>query len=731
MIDIDSYYSCPLAYGGTLYLNGEPVTTLDSLDPSCTTIAKYAFLGNTDLTRVVLPESIISVQDGAFEGCSKIRYLEVGSNVTNMEDGVFRGCTSLRTIKFVDSDQTLNLGYYGGWHGYFHDSPLRNVYIGRKIDWDDDGYNYDDYYPFTTVTTAIFNAEEIASDYGFSEDRPGNHKLSTVYIGPKCKEISISSIRLTDMYIFCDDIKRAYWGGNNSIYEISNIYVINKSSVPESIAALKHQSINNLIETQNIQNGASYTYGSLPLITTDNFHNNVTGMTFRTPIHPLYSSVGFYDQGISVTLENELWNVDVNLPFSYSVIPATLTVIANDISKQYGSKIPELSCSFFGFKNDENKDVLTRLPNVETTATANSNVGTYPIIAWGAEAQNYTFNYERGILTITKADQRIEWEQQFNAVNVGNLIELTATSSSGLPVKYSSSDESIAEIISQGNTKFVRFIKPGKVSLRAFQNGNENYNEADLVCKTAIVGCLVSDITFEQNSVTLTEGETIQLTATVTPNYASNKVLTWNSSNSEVATVDANGKVFAIKQGNTTITAKSTDGSDISASISVTVVKLVSSIYINPINLTLGIGDEATIVAYALPSDATNPRLRWYSENENIAKVEKGIVTAIGTGTTYIIVESTDKSDIKEKCEVSVQTMVGVSSSSSDNLTIYAANSTIYIANLPIGQSACIFNADGRMIYKEVSTGNLISVKPTLHGVYIVTVGTKSFKVSL
>lgn len=203
------------------------------------------------------------------------------------------------------------------------------------------------------------------------------------------------------------------------------------------------------------------------------------------------------------------------------------------------------------------------MPNVETTATSESNVGTYPIIPSGAEAKNYTFNYERGTLTITKADQTIEWEQQFGTVNVGDVIELTATSSAGLPIKYTSTDDTVAEIFTQGGKKYVEFLKPGNVSIRANQEGNENYNEADRVSKSVKVDLLVSSIVLNQNAAAIAVGNSLQLTASVEPINASNKTLIWESANTEIATVDDYGKVNALKQGSTIITVKSTDGSNI------------------------------------------------------------------------------------------------------------------------------------------------------------------------
>lgn len=649
MMDVDSYYSCPLVYGGTLYLNNSPVSSLESLDPSCTTIAKYAFFGNTYLTNVVLPESIKSVQAAAFRGCSNMTYLEVGPNVTSMGEGAFISCSSLKTIKFCNSDQQLMLGRYeyGKIYKYFKDCPLTTVYIGRDIDWADDSYNYESYYPFTTVKTAVFNGTK-ASDYGFS------NLLTTAYVGTACKELSFSSKKLSNLFVFTNDITRAYLGSS-----ITNVYVIDKFNMPTKISELTCQSINNLVEIQNLQNGASYTYGNTPTIDSNNFVNNVVDMSLNTSASSLDTSVGFHDFGISLTLSNNLWDVNVNIPYSYSVTPALLTIIANDASRKYGTENPELTCSFFGFKNGETKEVLTRMPSVETTATRESNVGTYPIIPTGAEAQNYTFNYERGTLTITKADQTIEWGQQFGTVNVGDVVELTATSSADLPVKYTSTDESIAEIFTQGGKKYVEFMKPGNVLLRATQEGNENYNEADRVSKSVKVDLLVSSITLNQNSATLSSGNSLQLTASVAPANASNKALIWESANTEIATVDPNGKVNALKQGSTIITVKSTDGSNISAQCELTVVELVDGISINITTATLTEGQSLQLEASVSPEFATNKSVEWSSSNESVATVSQaGKVMAISKGSAVITAKSTDGSNVSASCDVNVIKLV-------------------------------------------------------------------------
>ena len=82
----------------------------------------------------------------------------------------------------------------------------------------------------------------------------------------------------------------------------------------------------------------------------------------------------------------------------------------------------------------------------------------------------------------------------------------------------------------------------------------------------------VTGISLDRNSATIKEGESIVLAATVTPDNADNKSVSWSSSSDAVATVDASGKVTGIKAGSATITATTEDGGK-TASCSVTVLR--------------------------------------------------------------------------------------------------------------------------------------------------------------
>lgn len=79
----------------------------------------------------------------------------------------------------------------------------------------------------------------------------------------------------------------------------------------------------------------------------------------------------------------------------------------------------------------------------------------------------------------------------------------------------------------------------------------------------------VSDVALDQTNATLMEGETLALTATISPDNATDKTVTWSTSNAEVAVVDENGVVTAVAEGEAIITVTTTDGSDLSATCSI------------------------------------------------------------------------------------------------------------------------------------------------------------------
>src|SRR5205814_1445973 len=99
---------------------------------------------------------------------------------------------------------------------------------------------------------------------------------------------------------------------------------------------------------------------------------------------------------------------DANYTISFvagtlTVMPAALTITADDKSKVYGATLPGLTASYSGFVNGDTASDLDTPVRLSTTATAASAVGTYPITASGAADANYTISFVGGTLTVTPA----------------------------------------------------------------------------------------------------------------------------------------------------------------------------------------------------------------------------------------------------------------------------------------------------------------------------------------
>ena len=169
---------------------------------------------------------------------------------------------------------------------------------------------------------------------------------------------------------------------------------------------------------------------------------------------------------------------------SLAITKASLTISAGNYTKKQGDAMPEFKANYTGFKNGEDESVLTKRPTFETTATVESAPGEYPITVYGVEADNYEVkSYITGTLTVLKRElkkQTITWNQEIKA-KVGSTIEMNATASSGLPVRYSYALVPRVETAYQvpqieGNN--ITFPEEGTYMLVAIQDGNNEYAAA-------------------------------------------------------------------------------------------------------------------------------------------------------------------------------------------------------------------------------------------------------------
>ena len=149
----------------------------------------------------------------------------------------------------------------------------------------------------------------------------------------------------------------------------------------------------------------------------------------------------------------------------------------------------------------------------------------------------------------------------------------------------------------------------------------------------------VTGISLDKTSVSLKKGESTTLKATVKPDNATNKTVTYTSSNTKVATVNSSGKVTAVGGGKATITAKA--GSK-TATCTVTVTVPQTGISASgSTTRKVTVGDTVKLSVVKVPSDSTdNFNVKWTSSNTKIATVSNGTVKAVAPGTVNITAES-------------------------------------------------------------------------------------------
>lgn len=155
----------------------------------------------------------------------------------------------------------------------------------------------------------------------------------------------------------------------------------------------------------------------------------------------------------------------------------------------------------------------------------------------------------------------------------------------------------------------------------------------------------VTGVTLNKTSTTIAQEQTEQLTATITPSYATNKNVTWSSSNENIASVSETGVVTGVGAGTATITVTTEDGGfTATCSVTVTAVYHVTGVSLNPTVLALHPGDQSSLTATVSPSNATNKNVTWSTSNSGVATVSGGSVTAVAGGTATITVTTVDGS---------------------------------------------------------------------------------------
>ncbi|MBC5715259.1 Ig-like domain-containing protein [Roseburia sp. BX1005] len=245
---------------------------------------------------------------------------------------------------------------------------------------------------------------------------------------------------------------------------------------------------------------------------------------------------------------------------------------------------------------------------------------------------------------------------------------------------FTTSNKKVATVDKKGK---ITAKKPGKATITMTAAAGGKKAKIKVTVKKKIT--VAKSVTLDQTSLSLKPSETATLTATVNPAKAAGKKVYWYSSDSDVATVNANGVVTAVADGAATITAVASDSGAKSASCSVTVATPapnptpaptpapnptpaptptpetvdVTSVTVDPekVRLVLGRTELANVTATVAPENATDKTITWTTDNDKVATVEAteagAKITAVAAGTAKIT--ATAKNGVKAEIAVTVK----------------------------------------------------------------------------
>ena len=572
-----TFYFCPLS---KITLN-EGLKTIGS-SAFCQRISPN---NQGALTELIIPDSVTKIEADAFGCCSFLKNLVLGSSLNSIGDHAFFNSISLKTVT-LRTPEPPTLGIYvfsvsKESTNFYVPECTRHKYL-RQYPWKE--YTIID--PFVLTDFVVEVEGEVVDDI-FTK-------------GLTMQEGEQKSIKATPVPY----VKDLYLSWSNRYYGISGCWAMN-----------------------------------LPCENTTTITAKESGTDY------VEISCGAYNFSKTFVL--------TVLP-PPEVKPEKIELSHETLSLEKGESVTIMATVM---PEDATDKTITWASSDEAVATVNAE-GKVTAVALGEATVTATCGEVSTYCTVTVVAtpaESITISQETATLKVGETVELTATvmpeDATDKTVSWTSSDEAVATVDAEGK---VTAVALGEATISA------TCGEVSTYCTVTVVATPAESITISQETATLKVGETVELTATVMPEDATDKTVSWTSNDEAVATVDAEGKVTAIALGEATVTA--TCG-EVSTYCTVTVVATpAESITISQETATLKVGETVELTATVMPEDATDKTVSWTSNDEAVATVDaEGKVTAVALGEAEITATAADGSGISANCLVTVNPVLAES----------------------------------------------------------------------
>ena len=631
----------------SLFINGIEATNL-VIPNSVTSINDYAFHRFYSLKSVIIPESVTSIGISSFSYCDSLTCITISNSLTSIGNRAFFGCNSLKSINIPNSVLTIgNEAFRDCWSLKSIEIPNSVTFIGESA------FNSCG----SLASVKIGNAVTNIGDYAF---RYCNNLRHVTWDAVNCTTIGY--------YAFYDRYESipvpSLRFGDIVQYIPQGLPMLNMRDqtlfIPNSVKTIDTYAIHGYCAAVVIGNG-------LENIVAGTFPSDIS-IAYATSTEPLPCEPGAF-------ANPQTLYVPVGSKIKYFTAPGW-SEFANIIEGEYNAATTiELDRDSVTLYKESSLQLLASvLPNSAT----DTSVGWYSLNSGVASVSN------NGVITANGVGETdiIVWIDQVSDtchVKVTPImVESIALSANHLSMALNETytltanaypgnaeNRTLEWIIPENDMLLTQEVTGTSLNIGAIGEGTVTItvratdgSGVSASCEIFVsANTPIKNLTLSPETLNLYVGYSEQLNAIITPQDAYIQDLRWFSNNENVVTVDNNGRATGRGVGNATITAFTTDGSNLSATCAITVTNIpVESVTLNYSDLELYEGNSTYLYATVLPSNAMNKTLRWESSNPRVATVSSnGRVNALEVGTTIITATSTDGTDISAACRITVR----------------------------------------------------------------------------
>ena len=581
-------------------------------------IGQSAFLNCISLQEITLPESITNLGYSVFSGCSSLSEVNLPSNLQSIPDSAFSACSSLQHIELPESVTTIGSGIFSDC------DSLVSVELPEDLEMiPSEAFRYCDNLKKVIVPTGV---SEVGNN-AFA-DCPS---LETVFLPSSIARDKFGS---TVFYNSPNVVLYVVNGSGAYSYAVNSrlAYVVLSDEITMEADEITMQVGENREMTVMRRSYAVVNNASLTWTSTDDEVASVENgvITAKSGGDAVITAELPDGAQAKVTVHVD----DRKLPIT--AIELSETELEMDVNTRKGLKATIVP------SNTTDNKILSWESEDPTIAIVSA---TGNVTAKGPGTTMITVRAENGVsasceVTVNSPITSVRLSQTQLTLEAGTSQQLRTmiepvNTTDDTTLTWMSTVPSVATVDQEGN---VTALREGYAIIRV-----ETVNGISTTCQVEVVETQevpITGVSLDQESMTLTEGESGTLNATIIPgDTTDDRTLTWSSDAPEVAVVNE-GEITAIAPGTATITVTTSNGKSDSCIVTVERREIeIISVSLDHSELTMKAGRETTLNATINPVDTTmSKELSWSTSNAEVATVEDGVVHAVTEGDAVISV---------------------------------------------------------------------------------------------